>query len=365
MQLKTLQLSKLTATLLLASTVAYTENYVSVEYLHYDESDDRVTVQAPMVEVSYDLTSDYALKINALYDAISGATPTILSHSRGNYSHGTQYFEDERKAASAILTKKFDNKDELYVGIDFSREEDFESLTSSLEYMHYLDATHNTAISFGGSIGKNRVQTYDSHTGASDKIEDFTGYNFQLGVTQVLTQESSVKLSAFTIQDSGYLTNPHGHIVRNLGRSNERYSIESRPDKRSAYGMSGHYNHLLTPTTSYIGSYRFYNDDWDITSHTIESDLYTRLTKQMTLGVGLRYYTQTAASFYNPTINHFTNEKYASSDERLSKFDAWTYKTSIDFKVDNALSYNIGIQYYKQSTDLTATFFTIGAKYRF
>lgn len=376
MQLKkTIYLSTITAGLLASITLIHAENYVSVEYMNYDESDDRVTVTAPMLEVSYDFNADYNLKANIMYDGVSGATPSFITNANGDLFKGFQDFEDQRKSGSLLLTSRFENRDELYTGIDFSREEDYQSLTVSLEYMHYLDGTHNTAINFGGSIGFNEILVYDGETGASaydgesgaSHTEDSTNYYLQGGVTQVLSKDSSVKLSAFVGSDDGYLTNSHGRIVRDCNAPNAKLDVENRPDSRLMYGFTGKYNKMLSENISYVGAYRFYTDDWDIMSHTLENDVYLKLNDQFTFGLGLRYYTQSEAEFYHENIDYFTDEKYASSDERLSDFDAFTYKASIDFKQNDTFSYNIGTQYYDTSTvtELKATIFTVGMKYKF
>lgn len=379
MQLKkSLTLSSVTAAILASSALLHAENYVSVEYLQYDESDDRVSVSAPMLEVSYDFNADYNLKANVMFDGVSGATPSFLTNDNGDLFKGLQEFEDTRTAASLMLTSRFEDRDELYTGIDFSREEDYQSFTASVEYMHYMDETHNTAINIGGSVSYNEILVYDGETGASalsdydgdsgaSRTEDSLGYNLQLGVTQVLTKDSSMKLSAFLLSDDGYLTNQHGRIVRDYDTSDARLDVENRPDTRQAYGFVAQYNKLLTADTSFIGSYRLYSDDWDISSHTLEGDVYTNITQDLTVGVGLRYYTQSQADFYNENIDYFTNETYASSDERLSDFDAFTYKASVNYKQNDRLSYNIGAQFYQQNTitDMSATIFTIGLKYNF
>jgi hypothetical protein len=116
---------------------------------------------------------------------------------------------------------------------------------------------------------------------------------------------------------------------------------------------------------SFKANYRFYTDDWDVNSHTLDNDIYYSLNKKITLGAGLRYYTQSEANFYNKNKDFFTNEVYASSDERLSSFDAFTYKATIDFKQNDKISYNLGGQFYSQSTGLTASIITAGMKYRF
>ena len=45
-------------------------------------------------------------------------------------------------------------------------------------------------------------------------------YYLQAGVAQVLSKDFSMKLSIFAGSDDGYLTNPHGRIIRDDSISN-------------------------------------------------------------------------------------------------------------------------------------------------
>jgi len=134
------------------------------------------------------------------------------------------------------------------------------------------------------------------------------------------------------LSDDGYLTNQHINIVRDYNTPNATLAGENRPETLNTW-------HSL---------YRF---SWDISSHTLEADVYTNISKQFTLGAGLRYYTQTEANFYNGNMDYFTDETYASNDERLSDFDALTYKVNMNYNHNNLISYNLGVQLYQQNTD--------------
>jgi len=372
---KTFKLSTVAIVALMNLALLQAENYVSVEYLQYNENDNRVSVQAPSVSASMDFGTDFNLKADFVSDALSGATPTFKSDSgsgassrnnNGNYVYANQDFSEVRNAWSLLLTTRFDNRDELYTGIGYSAESDFYSKTASFEYMHYTDSSHNRALIGGLGFTSNKILNYgyDTGSGASQQ-ESSSSLNLEVGVSQVLNKNSSVKVSLFNISDSGYLTNPHANVVRDFNQQTQRLVTESRPDKRVAYGTDIKYVNKITDTISYNGTYRFYRDDWKISSHTISSDLYYTLNKAFIFGGGLRYYTQSEASFYNGTKNFFTNEPYASSDERLSAFNALTYKANVEFKYNKKLSYNLGAALYKQSTGLSATMFTTGVKYKY
>jgi Protein of unknown function (DUF3570). len=66
---------------------------------------------------------------------------------------------------------------------------------------------------------------------------------------------------------------------------------------------------MIGDSVSVKTNYRFYTDDWEIDSHTIDGDIYYALNKSVTLGAGLRYYTQSEAKFYNKEKDFFTNEE--------------------------------------------------------
>ncbi|CAA6815801.1 MAG: Unknown protein [uncultured Sulfurovum sp.] len=368
-------ISKVAAIAIIASQALYAENYVAVEYLQYDENNNRVSVSAPTLSASYDIGTNYTIKGDIVLDAVSGATPTwqpdttsgaSQRDNSGDYEYKNQDFDEQRTAASLMLTTRFDNRDELNTGIDISRETDYYGNTVSAEYLHYTDASHNRSINIGASYSFNEILSYDYDTasGASTR-ETSSSINVQAGISQVLTDSSVIKAEAFAISDDGYLTNPHALVVKNYNTANQVLTNENRPEERMAYGATLKYITLLNDDISYKANYRFYTDDWGMNAHTLDNDVYYQLTKKVTLGAGLRYYTQTEADFYNGSKDYFTNEEFASSDERLSDFDALTYRASVDFKQNDKLSYNLGAQFYSQSTGLDATMFTTGIKYKF
>jgi len=398
MQLKkSFKLSTVTAIAIVASNALYAENYVSVEFLQYDENNNRVTVSAPSLSASYDIGTDFNVKADFVTDAVSGATPAWQPDSASgassrvnsnDYLYENQSFNESRTAGSLMLTTRFDNRDELYTGFNYSRESDFDSKSLSAEYLHYTDKSHNQSINIGLSYAFNEILSngngknenddekrgfkdddddeheHDAGSGASQK-EESNSLNMQVGISQVINDHAVVKAEAFAILDSGYLSNPHANVVRDYNRVTQRLVTESRPDKRTAYGVSLKHITMLGENVSLKNSYRFYTDDWDVTSHTLDSSAYYTLNKKITLGAGLRYYNQSEANFYNKNKDYFSNEEFASSDERLSQFNALTYKASVDFKYSDNISYNLGGQFYSQSTGLDATMITTGLKYKF
>ncbi|MCH9813415.1 MAG: DUF3570 domain-containing protein [Epsilonproteobacteria bacterium] len=380
MQLKKLSLFTITA---LAVTTLQAEDYVSVQVMQYNESNDRAEITAPHLEINKDFGTDYTLNVGFVADALSGASPTYHDSSSGAsaYSRGTTTqqnvvygpvdYEENRAAVNVSLTKRFDNRDELTTGLAYSSESDFYSFEGSAEYLHWLGESKNQAISFGAAYQANEIlikecienSDCDTSSSASKKMTADV-LNTQLGFTQVIDKDSVAKVAIFMSIEDGYLTNPYMNIVRNYN-TQPYITAEKRPDERTSYGLTLKYIRSLNDQLTLHTKYRYYSDDWKINSHTLNLDSYYELTSDWTLGAGLRYYTQSEADFYNGNKAFFTDQKYASSDERLSDFDAITYKFNADYRLSKKINLNFGANYYDQGDYFDATYFTVGAKYRF
>lgn len=378
----------LAAATLLSSMAIQAEDYVSVQYLQYNESNNRTVVSAPSIMLNKDFGTDYTLNVNVVADAVSGASETFYdassgasAYSRGigvnasDVEYGNVEYDDTRVAGGATLITRFENRDELTVGLNYSSESDFYSAEGSLEYMHWLTSSKNNSLSLGLSYQSNEVlvkcnpdsatSSCDAGSGASEAMTN-DAINVQASYFQNINSESYAKVSLFYIGDSGYLTNPYSNVVRNYVDGGTADVVgENRPDSRAAYGLSLKYANAITSNLSAHIGYRYYTDDWDIDSHTIDTDFYYEPSSDWLIKLGLRYYMQSEANFYSAEKDYFTNEEFASSDIRLGKFNAITYKTDIEYKISDDFSANFGVNYYDQSEGLDATYLMTGVTYRF
>ncbi|RUM62466.1 MAG: hypothetical protein DSZ03_06745 [Sulfurimonas sp.] len=400
MQLGT-KLSLFTCSLLAFGT-AQAEDYVNVQYVHYDEDSGRTTVMSPALEISKDFGTDYTLKASFVADSISGASPTWYDGSSGasafsrgttaveNVTYGNIEYDDTRTAGAIALTTRFASRDELSVGYSRSYESDYESNELSAEYLYNLDSSRNRTLSFGLSYQLNRVlaqdytsnkdrlrdddddddndnDDYDTSSGAS-KALDVNVITAEIGFTQIMNAHSLAKISVFFINEDGYLSNPYMNVVRYYNQNGSGTAdivSDSKPDTRTAYGLTLQYIGALSDALSLNTSYRFYNDDWGIASHTLNTELYYEYGDDWIFGAGLRYYIQSEADFYNERQDYFTDETYASSDRRMSDFDALAYKLSARYRVNDDWSVNTGVSYYEQSKHFDALYYTVGLKYNF
>ena len=384
MQLK--RLSVIASALILTSSLC-SEDFVSIQYMSYDEDSGRTTIHTPFIEINKDFGVDYTLNLSLSHDSVSGASPTYYDSSSGasaTISNSTTYksnivygdipYEEDRKAISATLTKRLESRDELTFGLNYSDEDDYKSKEFSFEYLHYLDKSKNSSISFGASYQKNDVDVYcflgtldcDGTSGASKDVrtKDLDVTNLEIGYTRVLDKTSQIKYSLFMIDEDGYLTNPYMRVVRDY-YTNPKITPESKPDSRRAYGMTLEYAKALNDKLSIVSFYRYYDDDWDITSHTLNTKVYYDIDSKLTVGAGFRGYTQTKAKFFSGRRDYFTDQKYASSDRRVSEFDSYDYSLMFKYKLKKDVKLNFAVGYYDQPEYFDSKYYNIGIKYNF
>lgn len=356
------------------------EDYVSVQFLGYDEDSGRSTVFSPLFEINKDIGTDYSFNLSFGVDSISGASPSFYDSvsgasaaSRGattqsNVAYGDIEYDDTRKFVGLSATKRFASRNELLIGFSSSDETDYRSLELSSEYLYYLDSSKNRSITIGGAYQKNQVlvschgnEQCDSSSGAS-KSFDIDIMNAEIGFTQIIDKTSLIKASIFYGLEDGYLGNPYMNIVRNFSTT-PFIDAERKPDTRTSYGITFNYAKAINSKLSAITDYRYYSDDWEIDSHTLGLELNYDLDEKWSFGSGIRYYTQSSAKFYSENRDFFTSQKYASSDRRMSDLDSMNYKLSADYKLNKKISINMGVDYYDQPDWFNSIYYTLGAKY--
>jgi hypothetical protein len=93
---------------------------------------------------------------------------------------------------------------------------------------------------------------------------------------------------------------------------------ERNPELRVRHAIGVQARRALSQVTSLGASYRFYVDDWDITSHTAGIDGAWVPSRDWLLALGYRFYHQSAASHYAPFYAPMPMPELYTSDKELS-----------------------------------------------
>ncbi len=148
--------------------------------------------------------------------------------------------------------------------------------------------------------------------------------------------------------------------------------IERLPNSRFKIPIGGRFNYYINEVVVARTYYRFYSDNWGVTSHTAEIELPIKISDKFTLYPSYRYYTQTAADYFAPYEQNLSTQEFYTSDYDLSDFTANQYGFGIKytdiftkFRIWKFALKSAELKYshYDRSTGLSSDIISFGLKY--
>lgn len=171
-------------------------------------------------------------------------------------------------------------------------------------------------------------------------------YSLSLSFSQILSKDAQISLFLDVVQQEGWLSNPMQRVYFKdrpnyyIGNpaSIPNYTsptntdvfqladdIERLPDQRFKTPIGLRFNYYLNEIFTIRTYYRYYFDNWGMTSHTANFELPIKLSERFTVYPTYRYYTQTAIDHFAPFEEHLSTDSYYTSDYDLSAFNARQY----------------------------------------
>ena len=360
---------------------------IDTAVLYYGESDGRVQAFKPAVSVGHDISEDERIDFRVVSDTLTGATPngahassqvqTFTTPSgEGTYTAAAgetpldDTFRDMRVALGADWTMPLDRMSRIVWGANMSGESDYISLGVSASYARDLNNRNTTltaGLAFnndlvnphgGTAIGFTPMLAEDSQNNKTAGDQTKTITDFIVGITQVMNRKTMVQLNFSMGQVNGYQNDPYkivsvvdpstglpvatngSSVITSASGSVSTadttitgylpYVYEKRPDKRQKNIVFFKTVHHLTEDAINF-SYRYYRDDWDIKSHTLDLKYRYELDDSY-LQPHVRYYTQSKANFYKHDLKLGVDIDttgvalidYASHDSRLAELETIT-----------------------------------------
>jgi hypothetical protein len=372
-------LTALTALSALAPATVQAENApekttLAIKYGHYADSQpdlDRVSVNAPQVYIQAPLSPEWAIEGSMVSDSVSGASPRM--HTQVS---GASRMSDHRKAGDVKLTRYL-SRASVSVSATYSDEHDYTSRALGLEGRWSSDDNNRTwVLGVGGSSDtidntSNGVNTAINQHKRTKEI--------MAGVTQVLTPSDVVQFNLTRSVGKGYYNDPYK-------------AFDVRPEQRNGWIAMARWNHHIERFDAALRtSYRYYRDTFGVTAHTLGAE-WVQPVGRWTFTPGVRYYTQSAASFYlDPVFNAAgqydegatvmraaTTAGPKSMDQRLSAFGAVTLSLKASHALSAQTTVDFKVERYRQTSGLrlggsgspglapfNATFVQVGLTHRF
>lgn len=196
--------------------------------------------------------------------------------------------------------------------------------------------------------------------------------------SQVFTQNMQASFLVDVVKQQGLLSTPFQRVyfadvadsyIQDFQLADD---IERLPDNRFKIAVGARLNYYLNEIVVLRGFYRYYTDDWGITSQTASLEVPIKIGSKFTLYPSYRYYNQTAADYFAPYESHVSTQTYYTSDYDLSNFNANQYGLGITYTdiFTGMRLWKLGLKsvdlkynYYERNTGLSANIILFGVKF--
>ncbi len=309
---------KLALGVLAVSQVANADtSFVSKVQVYADS--DHTTVISPLVQGTADVTPDTTVTLGYVADVVSSASVDVVSQASATTIH------DTRQQASASVAQTIGSL-KLHGGYSYSHENDYlsNSLNAGLDQELF---DKNTTLSLGYSVSLNDV----GRAGDLNFSRGLDNHGVSASWTQIVSPTLVTQLTYELGYASGFQSSPYRFVpVRmNIDAAPEFWVMETDPDTRMRNAFVLGVNRAIGDDSSVQADYRYYFDDWGITSHTLGLRYFTHLTHHLELRLRERFYTQGSASFYQE--NYTTVTKYITFDRELSSLWSETLGAKLSY----------------------------------
>ncbi|MEZ5064481.1 MAG: DUF3570 domain-containing protein [bacterium] len=227
----------------------------------------------------------------------------------------------------------------------------------------------NTILQGTASYGWDAIEPSedeDTNTAADHK----KSLHAAIVVTQVLTPVTLIQGGAEVTRVEGLQHNPY-RTVYVAGA----YEAELHPDTRLRQDIYLKVNQSLPNRASAKLDYKFYSDDWGITSHTLGGKLNQYVGSDVVVRYRYRYYLQTAADFWREEYTEPGGvDGYRTVDYRMGDFSAHLFGAKLSWDLsENSLtsrwfrgtSFELQYERYFNSNNFSANIFETGLAFAF
>ncbi|MFT5678321.1 MAG: hypothetical protein ACI825_000718 [Planctomycetota bacterium] len=233
--------------------------------------------------------------------------------------------------------------------VSLATEYDYTSVGIGGNYT-YLFNEKNTEVSLSGNVYLDQWKIiypeeirfelenetdFDTLDGFADGARN--SYSVGFGFSQILSKKAQFSLSLDLIQQKGLLSTPFHRIYfadRPIFMAENfpiAHDIERLPDTRFKVAIGGRFNYYLSETFVLRSYYRYYSDDFGITSNTASLEIPIKIGGRFTLYPGYRYYQQSASAYFNGYAEALSTDEFYTSDFDLSEFNANQFSVGINY----------------------------------
>lgn len=314
------------------------------------------------------------------FDASSGESrKDLLAYINPTYTHNS---DDRNKiwSANAYLSSEYDYFS-IGFGGSYTRLFNEKNTEVTLSGRVFLDKWNPVyPIELRDGFFDDRITgtgTYNPIFTEFDK-ETRNSYSLSLSFSQVLTKKLQGALFLDLVSQNGLLSTPFQRVYFSdfadffIDDFQLADNVEQLPNNRFKVPFGGRLNFYLNDLVVLRSYYRYYWDDWGITSHTASLEAPLKISDKFTLYPTYRYYTQTAADYFYRKEQALSTNEFYTSDYDLSKYNAHQYGMGVQYRdiFTSTRVLNFGLKTidlrfskYDRSDGLNAYIITLGTTF--
>ena len=301
-----------------------------LSYRDWQPGRNRMKVDAPAFYALMPIGDTWVVEGGMVYDSMSGASPLYFNVLSGA-SVG-----DYRTAGDIKVTKYVGNQ-AVSVGAFVSSEQDFLSRGASLNVQYFSEDRNRTWL-LGVAGTNDRINATNGVAPNSTR----NSVEFVVGITQALSPSDIVQSNLTYYTGHGYYSDPYK-------------PLDTRPSDRQTWAWLTRYNHYFADADATLKlGYRLLLDSFGSTSNAVDVAWAQGLPWYgISVTPALRFYTQTAASFYKnpPFPSGYVDGDNYSADTRLASFGAITAGVTVAAPLWDGWNVSLRADYYRQDPD--------------
>ena len=163
-------------------------------------------------------------------------------------------------------------------------------------------------------------------------------YSAGLSFSQILSKNMQAIFLVDFVRQKGLLSTPYQRVYfRDVANSylngfHLADAVERLPDTRTKIALGGRWNWFVNEYFVFRTFYRYYSDDWGISSHTVSLEVPVKIADAWTVYPSFRFYSQTEADYYAPYDELQSASEFYTSDSDLSAYNAGQYGFGVTYK---------------------------------
>src|SRR6185436_11610622 len=208
--------------------------------------------------------------------------------------------------------------------------------------------------------------------GSTDFYNDSYGtdsrnsFSVSASYSQIINQRFQLMFLADVVKQSGFLGLPFHRVYF----TDNSVHVENLPNSRLKIPLGLRASYFLGDKIILRAFYRYYQDDWNLKSHTINLETPVKINPFFSFTPFYRFYNQTAIKYFAPFSEHMETDQYYTSNFDLSSFNSNFLGAGIrltplngvfGYKHFNMVEIRYG--FYKRSNGLQSNIVSVNLKF--